>query len=160
FPLLAFLEPATAAPGTLFMVLFALLAVIGAVAVARADGALYLLGALLAVTTEAVWSVEYLTPERLHAALGLYLSFALLYVATPAAARRRQRALASGTAGGLVLLASLGLLFFLAAGPVAHLALWAIGLLLAIVNVGLTVTAGASRWPLVRLAGIVVSWVI
>ena len=160
FPALAAIEPATAAPGLLFTTLFVLLGMVGVVAVQRDDGTLYLVGALFAIATEAVWSLAHLTAARLLPALGIYAAFALLYLGVPLAARRWHRTLAVGEAGRFVLLASLGLLFFLATGPVARFALWGLAVLLAIVNVGLAVTAGPSGGPPLRLVGIVVSWVL
>ena len=60
----------------------------------------------------------------------------------------------------MLLLLSLGLLFFLAAGPLAQAALWGLALLLVILNAGLFLEAGTLRRPVLALAGTVLSWVL
>src|SRR5205814_9857074 len=77
FPLLAYLEPRTEAPGLLFAVLFALLAAVAAYAIGRREGGVYFTGAFLALAAEAVWSARWLTPERLLPALAIYGVFSL-----------------------------------------------------------------------------------
>ena len=59
-----------------------------------------------------------------------------------------------------MLLASLGLLLFLSTGPIAPAALWALALLLAILNAGLFIEAAAGELPLLSIVGSLVSWVI
>ena len=63
-------------------------------------------------------------------------------------------------AAGTTLLASLGLLFFLASGDVAPVALWALALLIAILNAELFIESATARLPLVAQAGTVLSWLI
>src|SRR6185503_4141746 len=59
------------------------------------------------------------------------------------------------------LFASLGLLFFLATGPVAPGAIWGISLLLVILNLGLILeSAATSGRPAILIAGLVLSWIV
>ena len=62
--------------------------------------------------------------------------------------------------GGALLIASLGLLLFLAAGPQAAESLWGLALLLAIVNAGLFIESAAGAMPLLSVAGAVLSWIV
>ena len=55
--------------------------------------------------------------------------------------------------GGVVLLLGLSLLFFLSLGSVAPAALWALALLLAIINAALFVESAAGRLPAVSQVG-------
>jgi uncharacterized membrane protein len=59
-----------------------------------------------------------------------------------------------------VLFASLGLLFFLAAGPVASSALWGIAVLLAILNFGLLLGASGGIHPILLPIGLALSWIV
>ena len=59
-----------------------------------------------------------------------------------------------------MLIASLALLLFLSLGPIAPAALWALALLLAIINAGLFVESASGGLPLVSVAGSLVSWVV
>jgi uncharacterized membrane protein len=159
FPFFAYREPAAASPGPLFATLFALAALIAAVAVANEDGAPHFVAALFAVAAEAAWASRHLEADRLYSALLLFGAFGLFYVAVPVIAARAHKRLDRGAGSGLVLLASLGLLLFLAAGPVAHAALFGIAALLALLNLGLLVTT-VGRGPALRWVGIVASWVV
>ncbi len=160
FPMLAFVEPATAAPGLLFGVLFVFLAVISAAAVVREDGVVYFTGALFALAAEAVWSGKFLEPERLLSALAIYAAFALFYLGVPIAAERAGKRLQPEGGGSLVLLLGIALLFFLAIGPVAHSALWGIAILLAILNAGLFAQASAGGPRSLTIAGVGLSWIV
>jgi uncharacterized membrane protein len=160
FPLLAHLEPRTESPALLFAVLFALLAAIAAYAIVRREGGVYFAGAFLALAAEAVWSSRYLTPERLLPALAIYGVFSLFYLGVPLAARRLGRALRPEGSVPALLLASLALLLFLAAGPAAQAALWGLALLLAVLNAGLFVEGSAARFPKLTIVGTVVSWLV
>jgi hypothetical protein len=160
FPALAAAEPATSAPALPFGVLFLLVGAVAVVAIVTDTGALHFLAAFLAVAAEATWSVRYLDETRLPAALIIYGLFGLLYLAVPLAARRVGRPLRPPGLSGLLLLLSLGLLFFLSFGQVAASSLWGLALLLAILNVGLLVEERASRRPFLALAGTVVSWLV
>ena len=158
FPVLAGIEPATASPAALFGVLFVLMAMLAIYAVAKEEGAIHFLAAFFALAAEAVWSAEHLGPDKLLSALAMYAIFGLFYLGVPFAARRWNKRLQPEGSGAIVLFASLGLLFFLAAGPVATAALWGIALLLMILNIGLFLEAGRS--PLLLLAGLVLSWIV
>ena len=160
FPILAQVEPAAAEPAVLFIALFALLAVIAAAALAHDDGRIHHLAALFALSAEAVWSANHLTPARLLPALLLYGGFGLFQLAVPIAAERLGKKLEPAAAGAAVLLASLALLFFLAAGPVAQHALWGIGILAALLNAGLFRAAIRGPWPMAALVGAVLSWLV
>ena len=160
FPVLAAIEPATAAPGLLFGVLFALLVVLAAVAVTNEKGRVHFLSAFFALAAEAVWSAKHLTPERLLPALTMYAAFGLFYLGVPLIAERLGKKLEPRGSGAVVLFVSLAFLFFLAAGPVAHAALWGMALLLAILNLGLLLEASAGTLPLLSILGIVLSWIV
>ena len=160
FPALAAIEPATAAPGLLFGVLFALLIALAAAAVANEAGHLHFLAAFFALAAEAVWSAKYLTPERLLSALTMYAAFGLFYLGVPLIAERQGKKLQPRGAGAVVLFVSLALLFFLAAGPVARSALWGMALLLAILNLGLLREASKGTLPLLSILGMALSWIV
>ena len=160
FPVLIFVEPRTANPGPLFAVLFLLLAALGAVAVLRERGPLHFVASFFAVAAEAAWSVRHLTVEHLSPALALYAGFGLFYVGVPVLARKLDKRLSPDGSGSVLVLLSLLLLLFLAAGPVASAALWGLGLLLALLNLGLFFEARVSRVPLLALVGVVLSWVV
>ena len=152
FPALAALEPRTESPALLFGTLLALAAASGAVAVLEENGPLHFLAAFFAVAAEAVWSAKHLTPERLPAGLALYALFGLFYLGVPVLARRLGKRLLPAGSGAALLFCSLAMLLFLAAGDVAHTALWGMGLLLALLNLGLffkRAPAGcpSSPWP-------------
>jgi uncharacterized membrane protein len=160
FPVLFYLEPAAASPGLLFAVLFVLLAAAAGFAMLYEDGLLFSIGAFFAIAAEAVWSAKSLSPERLLAGISIYAVFGLFYLGVPILARRFGRRLPPAGSGAFLLLLSLGLLFFLAAGPLAQAALWGLALLLVILNAGLFLEAGTLRRPLLALAGTVLSWVL
>lgn len=160
FPVLVFLEPAAASPLLPFAVMFALLVAIAVVALVESAGPLHFLGAFFAVVAEAVWSARHLAPERLHAALLLYGAFGVFHLAVPVVARRLQRRLEPGWSAPALLIASLGLLLFLAAGPVAHLALWGMAILLAILNLGLFFDMRPGRLSWLAGLGMVLSWIV
>src|SRR5262249_49963402 len=82
------------------------------------------------------------------------------YLGVPVAARWRNKRLQPEGSGAIVLFVSLGLLFFLAAGPAASAALWGIALLLTILNLGLFMEASGGRHPLLLGAGLLLSWVV
>jgi hypothetical protein len=159
-PVLLVLEPAAAAPGLPFAVLFVLLAAAAGFALTYEDGRLFSIAAFFAIAAEAVWSARSLTPERLLAGISIYAVFGLFYLGVPVLARRLGRRLPPAGSGAFLLLLSLGLLFFLAAGSLAQAALWGLALLLVILNAGLFLEAGTLRRPLLALAGTVLSWVL
>ena len=160
FPVIAAMEPALATPWLLAAALIALIAVIAWRAMTARMGSLYYVAAFFAIATQAVWSATHLTLERLSTAVALYTLFGLVSLGVPVIARRIARPLQPAWGSGVVLLVSLGLLMFLAAGPVAPAALWALGLLLAIMNAGLFIESAAGRLPLTSQAGSLFSWLI
>ena len=102
-------------PLILFAAMFALLALIAWRALAKRESGLYFIAAFFALAAEASWSATFLTPERLGAAICLCGVRRVLSrcAAHQPAARTRARA---GMGAGAVLIASLVLLLFLAAG--------------------------------------------
>ncbi len=160
FPVLFVLEPAAASPGAPFAVLFLLLAATAGFALTYEDGALQSTAAFFAIAAEAVWSARSLSPERLLPGVAVYAVFGLFYLGVPILARRLGRRLPPAGSGAFLLLLSLGLLFFLAAGPLAASALWGLALLLVILNAGLFLEAGTLRRPALAVAGTVLSWIL
>jgi hypothetical protein len=160
FPVLFFLEPAAAFPGVPFTVLFLLLAATAGFALTYEDGALQSTAAFFAIAAEAVWSARSLSPERLLPGIAVYAVFGLFYLGVPILARRLGRRLPPAGSGAFLLLLSLGLLFFLAAGPLAQAALWGLALLLVILNAGLFLEAGTLRRPALAFAGTILSWIL
>ena len=160
FPVFFVLEPAAASPGVPFSVLFLLLAAAAGFALAYEDGALQSTAAFFAIAAEAVWSARSLSPERLLPGIAVYAVFGLFYLGVPIVARRLGRRLPPAGSGAFLLLLSLGLLFFLAAGPLAQAALWGLALLLVILNAGLFLEAGTLRRPALAFAGTILSWIL
>ncbi|MGB2716368.1 MAG: DUF2339 domain-containing protein [Vicinamibacterales bacterium] len=160
FPVLAQIEPEYVAPWRLFLPLLALMVLCAWRAIATTEAFVYFIAAFFGVAAQAVWSVQHLTAARLRTAVALYATFGILNAAVPIMARRIGRALQPDGAPGVMLLASLGLLYYLAAGDVAPAALWALALLLAILNAGVFIESAAARLPLVAVAGTVLSWAI
>jgi hypothetical protein len=159
FPIIAWREPATAAPAILFGVLFALLAVIAIAALLLENGILYYVAAFFAICTEAIWSAQHLEPKRLHAALIIYGGLALFFLGVPVAARRWKRALQPTGGGAVLLFATLGLMFFLAAGPVASASFWGLSILLAVVNLAIFFETSRGLSPL-AVIGSLLSWIV
>jgi len=159
-PVLAWVEPSSASPAILFGLLFVLAGVIAWRAIAAGPSALYFVAAFFAVAAEAAWSAAHLTPERLGTAVLLYGALGAFYLGVPVLARRWSRPLEPVAGGGMVLLASLALLLFLAAGRLAPEALWALAFLLAILNAGLFVESAATKLPALSIAGSLLSWVV
>ena len=143
-----------------FAVLFLLLAATAGFALTYEDGALQSTAAFFAIAAEAVWSARSLSPERLLPGIAVYAVFGLFYLGVPILARRLGRRLPPAGSGAFLLLLSLGLLFFLAAGPLAASALWGLALLLVILNAGLFLEAGTLRRPALALAGTILSWIL
>jgi uncharacterized membrane protein len=159
-PVLATLEPSLVNPWPLAGTLLVLLLLISWRAIASSAGHLYHLAAFFAVATQASWSATHLTLEQLSTAVAFYALFGLVSLGVPLLARRAGRSLQPEWGSGAVLLASLGLLLFLSLGEVAPAALWAMALLLAILNAGLFIESTAGRLPLVAQAGSLLSWII
>ncbi len=157
---LARIEPAFASPLPLFGTLFALLVLCAWRAIATGHGTLYYVASFFAIAAQAIWSTTHLTAGRLREAVVIYAAFGIVALAVPLVARRRGRPLQPAAAGGLLLLASLGLLLYLSNGPVAASALWALAVLLAVLNAAIFIESASSGLPLVSQAGTLFSWVI
>jgi hypothetical protein len=154
------LDPAFAAPLLPLGVTLGLVNLIAWRAIAEDRGPLYFVAAFFAVAAQAVWSARYLDVERLPAAVWIYAAFGIVSIGVPLAARRTGRPLEPQAGAGVVLLASLGLLLFLSMESIAPAALWALALLLAIVNAGLFVESASGGLPLLSIAGSVLSWIV
>jgi uncharacterized membrane protein len=159
-PVLARIEPAFIEPWSLFATLLLLVLAIASIAIWSSAGGLYYVASFFAVATQAVWSSLHLSPLRLGTAVAIYLTFAMVSLGVPYLARRRGRPLEPAWGGGAVLLLSLLLLLFLSAGPVAPAALWALALLLAILNAAVFVESAAGGLPRLSQAGTVLSWIV
>jgi uncharacterized membrane protein len=159
FPMLASKASLTT-PWPLAATLVALVILIAWRATVERAGALYFLAAFFAIAMQAGWSATHLTLDNLRTAVALYTMFGIVSLGVPIVARRTARPLQPSWGSGAVLLASLGLLLFLSVGPVAPAALWALALLLAILNAGLFIESATGRLPLVSQIGSVFSWVI
>jgi uncharacterized membrane protein len=160
FPIIARIDPAFSSPLALFSVLLGLVVLIAWRAIATEDGPLYYVAAFFAIAAQASWSATHLTSARLGTAVAIYVVFGLVSIATPALARRVGKPLEPAWGSGAVLLVSLVLLLFLSLGPVTPAALWAMALLLAILNAGLFVESAYGGLPIVSQAGSLFSWLI
>jgi hypothetical protein len=129
-------------------------------AVAAGVGPLYYVAAFYAIAAQAVWSATHLTIDRLGTAVAIYAIFGVVALSVPVLARRESRPLSPAWGSGAVLLVSLGLLLFLSTEAIGPTALWALALLLAIINAGLFVESAAGRLPLLSQIGSVFSWII
>ncbi len=160
FPVLAAIEPAFENPVLLFAILIALTLLIAWRAIRGNRGGLYYTAAFFAVAAQATWSATHLSPERLGTAVAIYTVFGLVSLAVPMIARRMGQPLQPAWGSGAVLLASIALLLFVSAGSVAPQALWALALLLAILNAALFIESAAGTLPLISQAGSLLSWVV
>ncbi|HEU4927693.1 MAG TPA: DUF2339 domain-containing protein [Vicinamibacterales bacterium] len=160
FPVLARIEPAAASPWPIFGVLLVLVVLCGWRAAALDRGRVFFAASFFAVATEAVWSATHLTVDRLRPAVIVYALFGVTLTAIPFVARRMKHPLRPQAGGGFVLIASLALLLFLSVGPIAPAALWALALLLAILNAGMFVESASSRIPTLSRIGSVLSWLV
>jgi uncharacterized membrane protein len=160
FPVLARIEPAAASPWLLFGVLFVLLALLAWRALVIPASPMFFLSAFFALVAEAAWSATHLLTEQLGTAVLLYAIFGLFYLGVPIVARRMKRPLEPTWGGGAVVLGSLVMLLFLAAGPRAAAGLWGMAFLLALLNAGLFVESAAGRLPALSAAGSLLSWIV
>ncbi|HJZ71997.1 MAG TPA: DUF2339 domain-containing protein [Vicinamibacterales bacterium] len=160
FTAIARIEPAADAPARLFAPMLALLGVITWQAFARREFPLYYLAAFFAVVSEAAWSAAHLTSDHLRAAIAVYAAFGILYIGVPVAARRARVTMTPRWGGGVVLIASLLLLLYLAEGAHAAAALWGLAFLLAILNAGLFVESASGELPALSVVGGGVSWFV
>jgi uncharacterized membrane protein len=157
---LARIEPAFVDPRLLFATVFALMIAIAWRAIADRRGDLYFIAAFFAIATQAIWSSSHLDLDRLPTAVVVYAAFGILATIVPMVARSVDRPLEPAEGGGLVLIASLALLLFLSFGAITPAALWALALLLAILNAGLFIESGAGRLPFVSVGGSLLSWIV
>ena len=160
FPVLAAIEPTFVRPLPLFAALLVALLLLAWRAVAEPAGAVFYIASFFAIATQAVWSAGHLTEERLRIAVLIYALFGVVSMATPAIARRSGRALQPPWGSGAVLIVSLCLLAFVSLGPVSAATLWALALLLAIMNAGLFVESAAGGLPRVSQVGSLLSWAL
>jgi hypothetical protein len=160
FPVIARIEPAAGEPLVLFGAMFALLGLIAWRALATGESGLYFVAAFFAVAAEASWSATFLTPERLRAAIVLYVAFGVFYLGVPLVSRRLGRGLEPAWAPGAVLIASLVLLLFLASGESAASSLWGLALLLAILEAGVFIESAAGDLPMLSAVGALLSWLV
>jgi predicted membrane protein DUF2339 len=160
YAVLARIDPASAAPWLPLGVLLGLVIATAVRAALTEEGGLYFVAAFFAIAAQASWSATYLDVSRLRTAVAVYAAFGLVTLAAPILARRAGRAFTPASGTGLVVLASLPLLLFLAAGPVAPAALWALALLLAILNAAMFIESAANGLPPVSFAGSLLSWAI
>jgi Predicted membrane protein (DUF2339) len=158
FAVLAAIEPRFERPLPLFATLLALVVLTGWRATMESAGSLYYVASFFAIAAEAVWSAAYLTEARLRLAVMVYTTFGLVSMATPVLARRVGRQLLPVWGSGGVLLVSLILLAFVSLGPVSAAALWALALLLAIMNAGLFVESASGGLPRISQIGSLLSW--
>jgi len=159
FAAVARVDPALSAPWPAFAVLLLLIVAIGVRGAVAQNGGLYFVAAFFGIAAQAVWSATYLDVPRLPTAVALYAAFGLVTLAAPIVARRAGRPFQPPAGTGLVVLASLPLLLFLAGG-VAPAALWALALLLAILNAAMFIESAAVGLPPISFAGSLLSWVI
>jgi len=160
FAVLARIDPALASPWMPFSVLLGLLAVIAARASVTGKGPLYFVAAFFAIAAQASWSATHLDLSRLRTAVEMYAAFGALVLAAPILARRAGRPFEPAAGTGVVVLVSLPLLLFLASGPIAPEALWALALLLAILNAAMFIESAAVGLPPISFLGSILSWAI
>lgn len=159
-PMLAATPIPAAAPMLLFGTLFVLVAIIAAYAFIHEAGSAYAIAALLAIVTEGVWSAGKITPQNLTTALAIYAAFALLFLGIPVIARSLGRNVVSQRTMMLLVLGSLGILFFLTTGSVAPQALWALAILVAIICAGAINEARTQQNSILAACAIVLSWIL
>ena len=159
-PALIALEPACENPWPLFGVLFLLLLGASSYAMYAGEGPVYYIAALFALAAEAAWAYRYLNAEHLYSGLALFGIYGLFFIGTPALARRWRKVLRPEGAGAGLVLISVALLIFLAAGQIAQAAIWGLALLLLILNSGLFWHGAACRLPGIAIAGMVLSWIL
>jgi hypothetical protein len=160
FPALSAIEPACAAPGPLFGILFLLMLGISGYAVYTEENLVFLIASLFTLVAEAIWSLRHMTAARLIPGLAIYAVFGLLFIGVPLLAQRLGKRMRPAEAAPGLLLLSIALLAFLAAGPVAAAGIWGLAFLLLILNAGLFWHGAASKRPLFVLAGIVLSLIV
>ena len=159
-PALAITPAAASSPELLFGALFVLVALVAVYAFLHEAGIAYTIAALLAIVTEGVWSAEKLDRSNLVTALLIYAAFALLFLGVPLLGRRLGRAVVSPRATLLLVVGSIGILFFLTFGTVAPHALWALAILLLIINAGAIAEARTTEQSILAMSAIILSWIV
>jgi hypothetical protein len=159
-PVLAGTDPRFVSPMPLAATLLLLVLVIAWRAVSAERGALYFIAAFFSIATQAAWAAANLSVESLGTGVMFFAVFGMVSIAVPVIARRVGHPLEPDWGGGVVLIGSLLLLLFLSTGPIAPAALWALALLLAIINAGLFVESGAGGLPAISIVGSLLSWVV
>jgi uncharacterized membrane protein len=160
FPALAILPIPASAPMMLFGALFLLVAIVAAYAIRHNAGGGYAIAAFLAIVAEGVWSADNVTPATLTTALVIYAAFALLFITVPIVARRFGRDIVSQRTMIALTLGSIGVLFFLTIGDAAPHALWILGILLAIINIGAIGQSKPRQRAFLAGSAIIVSWIV
>jgi uncharacterized membrane protein len=160
FAVVVRIDPRFASPWLPMGVLLVLIVAIAVRAALSERGGLYFVAAFFGIAAQASWSATFLDVPRLGTAVALYTAFGAVTLAAPILARRAGRAFAPAAGTGLVVLASLPLLLFFAAGPVAPAALWALALLLAILNAAMFIESAAVGLPPISFVGSLFSWAI
>lgn len=160
FAVLVRIDPAFTSPWLALVVLLGLVIATAVGAALTEKGGLYFVAAFFGIAAQASWSSTWLDVSRLRTAVALYGLFGAVTLAAPILARRAGRAFTPEAGTGLVVLASLPLLLFFAAGPVAPAALWALALLLAILNAAMFIESAAVGLPPISFIGSLLSWAI
>jgi uncharacterized membrane protein len=160
FPVLVGIEPAFAAPWAPLGTMLLLIAAIGWRAAVTETGPRYFIAAFFGVAAQAAWSVSHLNVATLSTGVAIYAAFGVTSMTIPPIARRAGRPLEPASGAGLVVLASLPVLLFLAAGNVAPEALWALALLLAVLNAALFIESAVVGLPVLSFIGSLLSWAI
>ena len=160
FVVLAGAPQAAASPGAIFGTMFALMLMLAWRALASSDSALYFIAAFFGLAAEGAWSAAFLTSEYLGRAISLYAVFGAFYLGVPIVARGLRRRLQPAWAAGVVQIAGIALLLFIANGPHSPATVWGLALLLAILDAGLFIESASYRLPTLSLVGGVLSWVV
>lgn len=160
FPVLAAIEPAVCEPGLLFGVLAVFLVLLALHALRFEEGLVHFMACFFVLLTEALWSGRFLSPDNLIPALLIYGGFGLFYLGVPLLAQARGRELRPQGSGAILAFTSLLLLFFLAVGPIARVSLWALAVMVGILNLGLLYEASCGHRPVLALLGLFTSWIL
>ncbi len=160
FAALALLEPLTAAPVLLFSVLAVLLLLVGFAAAIEDAPTAWMVGAVLTLIAEAVWSVEHLTADRVIDAVIVYAAFGVILAAVPMAVRRWKPDSEVGQSGLPMLFLGIFVLFVLATGPDPRAALPGLTALLLGLNLAMAREARHSRRPALAPIGTFISWMV
>jgi hypothetical protein len=158
FPVVVGIEPAFVRPWAPLGTLLLLIVAVAWRAATGAVGPMYFIAAFFGVAAQASWSVSYLDLATLPTGIAIYAAFGLTSIAIPMIARHFGRPLAPASGSGIVVIASLPLLLFLATNDIAPEALWALALLLAVLNAGMFIESAAVGLPAVSFVGSLLSW--